>query len=64
MFLPLSQLAIKRWKRRKADRYVTFGVSPERAATEYGYIGPGEVISGEVRKVVKFVEKPDQGESR
>jgi mannose-1-phosphate guanylyltransferase / mannose-6-phosphate isomerase len=42
-----------------AGRIVTFGVEPERAATEYGYISPGEVISGEVRSVVKFVEKPD-----
>src|SRR6202163_4462283 len=42
-----------------AGRIVTFGVAPERAATEYGYISPGEVISGEVRAVVKFVEKPD-----
>ena len=38
---------------------VTFGVQPERAATEYGYISPGEAISGDVRSVVKFVEKPD-----
>ena len=38
---------------------MTFGVKPERAATEYGYISPGEVISGEVRAVAKFVEKPD-----
>jgi mannose-1-phosphate guanylyltransferase/mannose-6-phosphate isomerase len=38
---------------------VTFGVQPERAATEYGYISPGEVISGDVRSVAKFVEKPD-----
>src|SRR3954454_18384997 len=38
---------------------VTFGVQPERAATEYGYINPGEIISGEVRSVAKFVEKPD-----
>jgi mannose-1-phosphate guanylyltransferase/mannose-6-phosphate isomerase len=42
-----------------AGRIVTFGVRPERAATEYGYINPGEVISGEVRAVAKFVEKPD-----
>ena len=38
---------------------MTFGVKPERAATEYGYISPGEIISGEVRSVAKFVEKPD-----
>jgi mannose-1-phosphate guanylyltransferase/mannose-6-phosphate isomerase len=40
-------------------RIVTFGVQPERAATEYGYISPGEAIAGEVRSVAKFVEKPD-----
>jgi mannose-1-phosphate guanylyltransferase/mannose-6-phosphate isomerase len=40
-------------------RIVTFGIKPERAATEYGYINPGEVLSGEVRAVIKFVEKPD-----
>src|SRR6201986_1197323 len=38
---------------------VTFGVQPERPATEYGYISPGQVIAGEVRAVEKFVEKPD-----
>src|SRR5438876_9361244 len=43
----------------EAGRIVTFGVQPERAATEYGYINPGEVISGKVRAVAKFVEKPD-----
>ena len=40
-------------------RIVTFGVQPERAATEYGYISPGEAIAGVVRAVAKFVEKPD-----
>src|SRR6201996_7327469 len=42
-----------------AGRIVTFGVQPERPATEYGYISPGEPVSGEVRAVAKFVEKPD-----
>ena len=42
-----------------AGRIVTFGIRPERAATEYGYISPGEIISGEVRSVAKFVEKPE-----
>jgi mannose-1-phosphate guanylyltransferase / mannose-6-phosphate isomerase len=28
-----------------AGRIVTFGVTAERAATEYGYINPGEVVS-------------------
>jgi mannose-1-phosphate guanylyltransferase/mannose-6-phosphate isomerase len=42
-----------------AGRIVTFGVLPERPATEYGYIKPGDVIAGDVRQVAKFVEKPD-----
>src|SRR6266480_4781945 len=42
-----------------AGRIVTFGVQPERAATEYGYISPGQNVSGDVRSVLKFVEKPD-----
>src|ERR1700716_1236030 len=42
-----------------AGHIVTFGVQPARAATEYGYISPGEIISGQVRSVAKFVEKPD-----
>src|SRR6201990_2781758 len=42
-----------------AGRIVTFGVKPERAATEYGYINPGEPVAGEVRAVARFVEKPD-----
>ena len=44
----------------REGRIVTFGIKPERAATEYGYIGPGEQVAGEVRAVAKFVEKPDQ----
>jgi len=41
-------------------RIVTFGIKPERPATEYGYISPGDIVAGEVRAVAKFVEKPDQ----
>jgi mannose-1-phosphate guanylyltransferase/mannose-6-phosphate isomerase len=44
----------------EGGRIVTFGVKPERAATEYGYINPGEVVSDEVRAVATFVEKPDR----
>jgi mannose-1-phosphate guanylyltransferase / mannose-6-phosphate isomerase len=47
----------------EAGRIVTFGIKPERAATEYGYISPGDAISGEVRAVAKFVEKPDQAKA-
>jgi mannose-1-phosphate guanylyltransferase/mannose-6-phosphate isomerase len=42
-----------------AGRIVTFGVQPERAATEYGYISPGDVVEGAVHNVTSFVEKPD-----
>jgi mannose-1-phosphate guanylyltransferase/mannose-6-phosphate isomerase len=42
-----------------AGRIVTFGVQPERVATEYGYISPGDVVEGSVRTVTSFVEKPD-----
>lgn len=38
---------------------VTFGVRPESPSTEYGYIRPGNPISGEVSTVARFVEKPD-----
>ncbi len=38
---------------------VTFGVTPERPAVEYGYISPGDGLSGNVKRVAKFVEKPD-----
>ena len=43
---------------RKRGRIVTFGIKPERAATEYGYISPGEVISGEVRAVQDLSRSP------
>jgi mannose-1-phosphate guanylyltransferase / mannose-6-phosphate isomerase len=43
----------------ESGRIVTFGIRPERPATEYGYISPGDVVSGDVRAVAKFVEKPN-----
>jgi mannose-1-phosphate guanylyltransferase/mannose-6-phosphate isomerase len=38
---------------------VTFGVKPDRPATEYGYLRPGAAIGGAVLTVETFVEKPD-----
>jgi mannose-1-phosphate guanylyltransferase/mannose-6-phosphate isomerase len=38
---------------------VTFGVRPDRPATEYGYIQPGKALDGNVLAVERFVEKPD-----
>jgi mannose-1-phosphate guanylyltransferase / mannose-6-phosphate isomerase len=43
----------------EAGHIATFGVKPERAATEYGYISPGDAVAVDVRAVAKFVEKPD-----
>ncbi len=43
----------------QTGRIVTFGVKPERPATEYGYISAGEPVLGEVRAVARFVEKPN-----
>ncbi len=40
-------------------KIVTFGVRPTGPSTEYGYIKPGQTISGEVLAIDKFVEKPD-----
>jgi mannose-1-phosphate guanylyltransferase / mannose-6-phosphate isomerase len=42
-----------------AEHIVTFGVRPDRPATEYGYIRPGEPIGATAFQVQKFVEKPD-----
>lgn len=44
-----------------ADGYImTIGITPDHAATGYGYLRPGEAIGGLVRKVDAFLEKPDQ----
>lgn len=37
---------------------VTVGIVPRFADTGLGYIEPGEVVSGSLRKVARFVEKP------
>jgi mannose-1-phosphate guanylyltransferase/mannose-6-phosphate isomerase len=40
---------------------VTFGVTPERPETGYGYIKPGDALGvGTVQRVATFIEKPDQ----
>ena len=38
---------------------VTIGIQPDSPETGYGYIELGEVISNEMRSVIKFVEKPE-----
>jgi mannose-1-phosphate guanylyltransferase/mannose-6-phosphate isomerase len=45
-----------------AGSIVTFGILPDHPATGYGYIHAGAAIDagGKVRKVERFVEKPDE----
>jgi len=43
------------------DGYLTtFGVVPTFPATGYGYICPGDSLSGEASAIAAFVEKPDE----
>ncbi len=46
----------------EAGEIVTFGVTPDHAATGYGYIHPGEALESDpkVRRVERFVEKPNE----
>lgn len=42
------------------DAIVTIGINPSRPETGYGYVEAADVVSGEIRKVSAFKEKPDQ----
>lgn len=39
---------------------VTVGIVPSRPDPGFGYIQPGAVVAGDVRRVARFVEKPDR----
>ena len=46
-----------------AERFrslVTVGIVPSRPDPGFGYIEAGDVVDGEVRRVARFVEKPDR----
>lgn len=43
---------------------VTFGVRPDRPATGYGYIKPGDGIADQCARVLAFVEKPAEAVAR
>jgi mannose-1-phosphate guanylyltransferase/mannose-6-phosphate isomerase len=45
-------------------RLVTFGISPTRAETGYGYIRAGDALGGGAHAVDAFVEKPDAETAR
>lgn len=42
------------------DALVTVGIVPTRADIGYGYIQPGAPVAGRIRRVERFVEKPDR----
>ncbi len=46
------------------DVLVTVGIVPTRPDVGYGYIQPGAVLEGDVRRVERFVEKPDAARAR
>ncbi|MBV9287864.1 MAG: mannose-1-phosphate guanylyltransferase/mannose-6-phosphate isomerase [Hyphomicrobiales bacterium] len=50
----------------EAGEIVTFGVTPDHPATGYGYIHPGEALAvdPDVRRVERFVEKPNEDRAR
>ena len=57
---PAFAAACQAAKRAAEDgRIVTFGIRPDRAATDYGYIRPGDALAGEVSAIKSFVEKPN-----
>lgn len=41
------------------ERFVLFGIVPDRAETGYGYIEAGAPLTGRLTAVARFVEKPD-----
>jgi mannose-1-phosphate guanylyltransferase / mannose-6-phosphate isomerase len=44
----------------RAGHIVTFGIVPDHASTDYGYLKPGAALGeGELRKLDAFAEKPD-----
>jgi mannose-1-phosphate guanylyltransferase/mannose-6-phosphate isomerase len=49
-----------------AGEIVAFGVTPDHPATVYGYIHPAEplAIDPRIRRVERFVEKPDEAQAR
>lgn len=50
---------IQRAARFAHDRIITFGIAPNRAATDYGYIKSGVELGSELCAVEAFKEKPD-----
>jgi len=47
----------------EAGAIVLFGLEPNFPSTAYGYIEPGALLSDGVRKVARFLEKPERPEA-
>jgi mannose-1-phosphate guanylyltransferase / mannose-6-phosphate isomerase len=61
-----AQLCAQARKVAAAGQIVTFGITPDHPATGYGYIHPAEplAIDPDVRRIERFVEKPDEKNAR
>ena len=61
-----ARLCAQAYAAARAGEIVTFGVTPDHAATGYGYIHPGEplTLDPRVRRIERFVEKPDEARAR
>jgi mannose-1-phosphate guanylyltransferase/mannose-1-phosphate guanylyltransferase/mannose-6-phosphate isomerase len=58
--IPAFHAAIERARALVAQGWlVTFGIEPEAPETGFGYIALGDELTDGVRKVARFVEKPD-----
>ena len=57
-----AQLCAEACLAAESGEIVTFGVTPDHPATGYGYIHPGAplAIDPNVRRIERFVEKPDE----
>lgn len=56
--------AIERAAPLAQERIVTFGITPTRPATEYGYIKRGEMLADGVFAISSFREKPNEPTAR
>jgi mannose-1-phosphate guanylyltransferase/mannose-6-phosphate isomerase len=61
-----AQLCAQAYLAAAAGEIVTFGVTPDHPATGYGYIHPGAPLAcdPQVRRIERFVEKPDEKRAR
>jgi len=61
-----ARLCAQSYAAADAGEIVTFGVTPDHPATGYGYIHPGAPLGldPQVRRIERFVEKPDEANAR